>query len=120
MLRDSMENAGEDMQKRLLQEQKVDASRVLEAIGSALAEDGNEHLSSKEREQIDNLIAALAKTQQGTDADAIKSAIGELERGCSEFVERRMNASVRRVMSGQDLNDIDAAMRADVSEAVEK
>ena len=49
MLRASMEYAGEDMQRRALQEQRVEGQRVLEAIGAALAADGEVHLSADER-----------------------------------------------------------------------
>ncbi len=109
MLRESMEHASDDMQKRLLQEQRVEASRVLEAIDSALEADGDEHLSDDERKDIDELIDALRACQQSDDRDAIKKSIEALELGSSLFVERRMNASVQRMMSGQEIDKIDSS-----------
>jgi len=117
MLRESMDNAGEDMQKRVLQEQKVEAARVLEAIESALDADGDEHLSTEERQSIGTSILAVKQSMEGEDRNAIKSAVHDLEQGCSEFVERRMNASVRKMMSGQGIDEIDSVMGAGAEEA---
>ncbi len=106
MLRESMDNAGEDMQKRILQEQKVEASRVIEAIGSALKADGEEHLSAEERSAIDQHIVALDSAMKGEDRSSIKNAVHALEQGSNEFVERRMNASVRKMMAGQQVDTL--------------
>ena len=110
MLRDSMDHAGEDMQTRLLQEQKVDADRVLEAINSALQADGNEHLSDEERAAIDALTEELERARGGDSRDAIKLAIDNLEKGSNSFVERRMNATVRKMMTGQAINEVGSVM----------
>jgi len=110
MLRDSMENASEDMQKRLLQEQKVEAARVLEAINSALDSDGTEHLNTVERQHIDQLIADVQTIKTSDDRAAIKQAIKALEAGSNTFVERRMNASVRKMMSGQGIDQISSEL----------
>ena len=109
MLRDSMEHAGDDMQKRLLQEQKVEAARVVEAITSALQADGKDHLADDERATIDALVAALVEAQKSDDREVIKSAIGDLEKGSNSFVERRMNASVRKMMAGQGIDSLSPA-----------
>ncbi len=116
MLRESMENAGEDMQKRILQEQKVDATRVLEAIESALATDGDEHLNADERLAIDEQISLVQNTLEGSDRDVIKTAVAALEKASAQFVERRMNASVRKMMSGQGVDAIDSAINASTSD----
>lgn len=111
MLRESMDHASEDMQKRALQEQKVEAARVLEAIESALRVDGDEHLNAAERAGIDALIDELKSVlDNSTDRDVIKQAVQALEQGSNEYVERRMNASVRQMMSGQGIDDIDSAV----------
>jgi len=106
MLRESMDHASEDMQKRALQEQKVEANRVLEAINSALDSDGDIHLSADERQNIDSKIQLLKHSLQDDDRSSIKSAVAELESASNEFVERRMNASVRQMMSGQGIDDV--------------
>ena len=110
MLRDSMDHASEDIQKRALQEQKVEANRVLEAISSALESDGDEHLSMDERKRIEGQVQVLEASLQGDDRGSIKSAVLDLEKECNEFVERRMNASVRKMMSGQGIDDVGSVM----------
>jgi molecular chaperone HscA len=113
MLRASMEHATEDVQLRALTEQRVEGERVLEAINSALAADGDEHLNAEERASVDSLIAALQQSVAGDNADAIKLAIEKLEAGSAEFVERRMNATVRTLMAGQRLNELEQSMQRD-------
>lgn len=110
MLRESMDHASEDIQKRALQEQKVEADRVLEAINSALDSDGDLHLSVKEREGIEIQIQKLKDSLLSDDRGSIKSAVLEVEKASNEFVERRMNASVRKMMSGHGIDDVGSAM----------
>ncbi len=111
MLSDSMDYAAEDMQKRLLQEQRVDAERVIEAIGSALDADGDVHLNENERAAIDGCIAAVADTIKDDNTDAIKASVEALEKGSAEFVERRMNASVKQLMAGQHVDVVAAQLK---------
>jgi len=110
MLKASMDFAAEDMQQRMLQEQRVDAERVIEAIGSALEADGDAHLNEAERAEIDGLIAKLSASVQSNDVDAIKAAVEQLETGSSDFVERRMNASVKQLMTGQHVDAVAAQL----------
>lgn len=118
MLRDSMDNASDDMQRRALAEQQVEADRVLEAIGSALAADGDEHLDAAERAHINKLNDALVVARQGSDKEAIKAAMHDLEAGASVFVERRMNASVRSMMAGKQIDQIEADLADDDGSSV--
>lgn len=110
MLRESMDNASEDMQKRLLQEQRVEASRVLEAIDNALAADADQHLSTEERESINKLIADVRLQLSSEDRKTINQSVKALEAGSALFVERRMNASVRKMMSGQGIDEFDRTL----------
>jgi len=110
MLRASMEHASEDVQKRALAEQKVEGSRVVEAISSALQADGDVHLSDTERSEIDTLISSLNEKLEQDDADEIKQAVEKLEAGSSVFVERRMNASVKQLMAGQEIDELERAL----------
>jgi len=110
MLKASMDHAADDMHKRLLQEQRVDADRVLEAIASALAADGHVHLNNEERADIDNAIDALRTSSTKDDVDAIKASVEALEKCSTAFVERRMNASVKRLMAGQHVDTVAAQL----------
>lgn len=108
MLRDSMDLAAEDMQARALAEQRVEASRVLEAISAALDSDGEEHLDASERDAIDAQVTAVKQALDSDDRNTITAAVHALEQGSEAFVERRMNASVRRLMAGRGLDELES------------
>ncbi len=107
MLRDSMENASDDMQSRKLAEQRVEAERVIEALDAAMQQDADEFLDADEKSQLLSLRSGLQDTIDSGSAAEIKNAVEMLEKGSSEYVERRMNASVRRMMAGQSVNEIE-------------
>ncbi|MES9898963.1 MAG: Fe-S protein assembly chaperone HscA [Sedimenticola sp.] len=105
MLRDSIDHAQEDLEARRLREQQVEAQRVIEALTSALADDGDDLLSSEERERVESALQSLADSAGGDDHQAIKNAIGALEKSCEFYVERRMNSSVTKAMSGHSVDE---------------
>ncbi len=105
MLRDSMEHAKDDMEARRLREQQVEADRVLEAIQAALAADGDEFLDAEERAAIDAAVEALRAARGGTDHRAIKQAIENLESVATAYVDRRMNANIRKAMTGHAVDE---------------
>jgi len=103
MLKDSMEHARDDMDARNLREQQVEAERVIEALEVALAADGDTLLSAEERAELEQGMSALGELKQGSDEKAIKRAIDSLNAKSTEFAARRMNASIQKALSGQDL-----------------
>ncbi|MEJ1297380.1 MAG: Fe-S protein assembly chaperone HscA [Candidatus Sedimenticola sp. (ex Thyasira tokunagai)] len=105
MLRDSIDHAQEDLEARRLREQQVEAQRVIEALTSALADDGDDLLSSEERERVESSLQSLADSAGGDDYQAIKNAISALEKSCEFYVERRMNSSVTKAMSGHSVDE---------------
>ena len=107
MLRDSMDHARDDMVARQLREEQVEAERVIEALLAALAADGEALLSGDERTPIDAAVGALAAAAQGADSAAIRRARESLEKACETYVERRMNASIRRAMAGHKLEEFE-------------
>ena len=107
MLRDSMEHAKEDVDARMLAEQQVEARRVIEAVDSALAEDGRELLSEQEYDAIVAARDALEQKIDSATADELKAAIKQVEATSEEFVARRMNASVRKALAGKTVDQVD-------------
>ncbi|MES9858322.1 MAG: Fe-S protein assembly chaperone HscA [Sedimenticola sp.] len=105
MLRDSIDHAQEDLEARRLREQQVEAQRVIEALTSALADDGDDLLSGEEREQVEAALQLLAESAEGDKHQTIKRAIESLEKACEFYVERRMNTSVTKAMSGHRVDD---------------
>ncbi|MCG6898477.1 MAG: Fe-S protein assembly chaperone HscA [Gammaproteobacteria bacterium] len=105
MLRDSMTSAAADRDARRLREEQVEADRVLEALHSALAADGDELLDEAERNAIDEAAKRLEEQRGGDDYRAIKRAIEAVEKASSTYVERRMNNNIRKVMAGHKLDE---------------
>ncbi len=107
MLKDSMEHAKEDMEARKLREEQVEADRVLEALDSALAEDGDKLLSEEEKAGILAAREALATARNEGSAEELRKAIEALESAAEFYVERRMNASVKSAMAGHSIDEFD-------------
>lgn len=106
MLRDSMDNAKEDMDVRKLREEQVEADRVIEAIDAALLSDGERLLSADERTQIDQSRLNLIDVRKSSDkAEVIKQAIKNLEKTCEDYIARRMNQSIHDAMAGHKIDE---------------
>ena len=106
MLRDSVEHARDDMHARALQENRVEGERLADAVRSAIEADGG-LLSAGERADIERLLAALREKLAETDHRALKQASDELNRATEDFAARRMDASVRRALTGQKIANLD-------------
>jgi len=90
----------------MLKEQQVDASRVLEAMQSALAEDGDELLNSDERSAIDDALVSLQQCAANNDIEAIKHAIDVVDKLSQDFAARRMDKSIQQALAGHSVEDI--------------
>jgi molecular chaperone HscA len=106
MLRDSVEYARDDMHARALHEAQVEAHRLLEAIRSALAADGG-LLQASEREAVERRVAALEGALAGTDHRALRTGTEALNKATEEFAARRMDAGVRRALTGRRIASLD-------------
>ena len=107
MLRDSFEHAKEDMHARALNEHRIDGQRLIDATRSGLAEDGS-LLNSEEVKDIEEKISTLEKALATPYPRAIKVASDALNHATEEFAARRMNASVRRALTGRKVTSLDA------------
>jgi molecular chaperone HscA len=105
MIKDSMSNAKEDIQARMLKEQQVEAARVIESVQAALKAD-NHLVNETELKQIEDAISALATVSQTSDNKAIEDAIGVLDDSTAVFAERRMDSSINKALSGQSVDKI--------------
>lgn len=105
MIKDSMQNAQSDVAARMLAEQKVEAARVLESVQSALAADA-ELLSAEEHADIAQAVAQLQQVSAGSDVAAIETAIKTVDQQTQEFAARRMDASIRRALAGQSVDEV--------------
>ncbi|OMQ21743.1 Fe-S protein assembly chaperone HscA [Serratia oryzae] len=105
MIKDSMANAQGDIGARMLAEQRVDASRVLESLQGALASDAA-LLSDEERQAIDAAVADLQQAMQGSYPAAIEAAIKIVDATTQDFAARRMDASIRRALAGHSVDEV--------------
>ncbi|MBW5891781.1 Fe-S protein assembly chaperone HscA [Pectobacterium polaris] len=105
MITDSMLNAKEDVGARRLAEQKVEASRVLESLQSALVADAK-LLSHDEKGIIVAASEHLHTMMQGSDPVAIEAAIKTVDQQTQEFAARRMDASIRRALAGHSVDEV--------------
>lgn len=106
MLSASIANAQQDMDARMLAEQQVEADRVVESLNAALAADGEALLSPTERAELDAAIAHLLTMRSTGTTNQIKEAIETADAASGEFAARRMDASIRKVLTGQNVNKV--------------
>ena len=107
MLRASMEHAREDIELRMLKEQQVEAKRVVEAINTALAQDGEDLLSNSEITRIHEHRDRLEAVIETGSAAELKQLIKAIEDASEFYVARRMNASVQEALAGKQINEVD-------------
>jgi molecular chaperone HscA len=100
MIRDSMTHAEVDVQQRMLQEQRVEADRTIEALDAAMQKDAEQFLSGDEKALILSARDQLLVARDGADSEHIKQSLRALESASHEYVARRMNATVGDLMRG--------------------
>ncbi|MGC7560285.1 Fe-S protein assembly chaperone HscA [Pasteurella sp. PK-2025] len=105
MLKASMLNAKEDIQARLLAEQRVEAERVLETVRSALNYDQN-LLNDEELSAIKHAMISLERLQKEGDTQEIKQGIKQLDLATQEFASRRMDKSIRNALAGKGIDEV--------------
>ncbi len=107
MLYDSLDNAEEDVARRLIAEAQVEARRGLLALDAALEKDGA-LLTPAERAEIDAARTRLLTAIEGQDRDAITAAAEGLETLSKPFAERRMDRGIREALSGMSVKDLES------------
>ena len=106
MIKSSMSNAREDMAHRMLREQQIDAVRMIESLQMALDESGHLIANEQERADIDTAIEALELSCKGTDGEAIKDKIKQLDDISQPFAARRMENSIKQALTGQAVDKV--------------
>jgi molecular chaperone HscA len=106
MLIASIEHAEEDVQARLLIDNRVEAQRILKATEKQLESNGD-LLSQGERQQIEGQMAALRAAAQGKDHLAIHAQIEKLDQVSAEFAKRVMDRGIERALKGHSVGEFD-------------
>ena len=106
MLQDSFTTAEVDMKARALVEARVDGDRMLLATQSALNADG-QLLNAEDRALIDSLMLALRLTvDTSQEAQAVEDATQALAHATEAFAAERMNHSIQKALSGQNIQSL--------------
>lgn len=109
MLTAGIANAERDKNLRMLREAQVDARRLLDATEAAMAEDGHELLSKPEWDVIWTKIYELAETLilgDSNSIDDLRKATEALNAATGIFAARRMDASIRKALSGKQIESL--------------
>jgi molecular chaperone HscA len=107
MLRASTEHAREDIELRMLKEQQVEASRVIEALDAALAQDGDSLLDGEELARIVSQRDVLLANLESATAEELKRMIKAIEAASEFYVARRMNRGVQQALAGKQIDEVD-------------
>jgi molecular chaperone HscA len=107
MLLDSYAHAEEDVPRRLLAEQRVEAERILAATRAAMAATP-ELLTPEDREGIAAAIAALEERKAGTDHLAIRAGVEAVDAASKAFAQRRMDLALERGLAGKAIGEVEA------------
>lgn len=107
MLAESFQTAKEDMVARALREEQVEAMRLIDAVNNSLASDAH-LLSPPEQHAIQHELNQLRQLMANSAAvDELRAGITALSEVTEEFAARRMNANIRRALTGKNLTDIE-------------
>lgn len=104
MLQDSIASAESDAAARALRELQVEADRMIEAVGAAIAADAD-LLAPGEHDIIAARIAALKEACGGEDPKRIREETAALDRASAGFAARRMDAGLERAMKGRSVTE---------------
>ena len=100
MLLDSVENAREDVSKRMIIEARTEGEQMVYTVERFLAKN-TDQVSEKENTDTQNLISALKNSLGSGDKDLILKSIDELNEFTRPFAERLMNTAISTAMKGK-------------------
>jgi molecular chaperone HscA len=105
MLQASFTYAGVDKDLRTRLELEVEAKQLIEAVSSALQQDGAALLNAAEQVDIEHKIADLQAAMG--DATKLKTATEILNQATEEFASRRMDRSIQKALTGHNVSEIE-------------
>jgi molecular chaperone HscA len=104
MLIESFEHAEEDLARRNLAVERVEAARILAATRGAFVSDAA-LLTDDVRAAGDAAMTALELAAEGTDHHAIRAAVEALDLATKPFAQLRMNRAVDAQLRGKTLDE---------------
>jgi molecular chaperone HscA len=104
MLVESFEHAEEDLARRNLAVERVEADRILAATRAAFVDDPA-LLADDVRAAGEEAMRALEAAMAGTDHHAIRSAIAALDVATKPFAQARMNRAIAAQLEGVAIDE---------------
>jgi molecular chaperone HscA len=109
MLVDSFEYAEQDLHRRNLAVERVEAERILAATKRAIALDDG-LLTADVKAAADIAMAHLEATCAGQEYLAIRNAVAALDLATKPFAQARMNRALDASMRGRKLDDVEQSV----------
>lgn len=109
MLLDSFEHAEDDLARRNLAVERVEADRILAATRQAFATDAA-LLTDEVRAAGERAMAELEAAMQGDDHLAIRHAVEALDVATKPFAQLRMNRAIEAGFRGKTLDEVEATV----------
>ncbi|MGO9835423.1 MAG: Fe-S protein assembly chaperone HscA [Polyangiaceae bacterium] len=109
MLLDALDHGEEDLTRRRLAENRVEASRILAATRKGLVADAD-LLDPGERARIEEACAKLDEAARGDDPSRIHARIAALDDSTKAFAGRRMNRAIARAIEGKDVGTLEKSV----------
>jgi len=100
MLIDSIQNAKEDVSKRMIIEARTEGEQMVYTVERFLEKNGAQ-VSEQEEKDTQKLISALKSSLSSGDKDLIHKSIDELNEFTRPFAERLMNTAISSAMKGK-------------------
>jgi molecular chaperone HscA len=100
MLLEALDHGEEDLTRRRLAENRVEAGRILAATRKGLDAD-EDLLEPRERDRIEEACAALDESARGDNPTRIHARIEALDEATKAFAGRRMNRAIARAIEGK-------------------
>jgi molecular chaperone DnaK len=104
MIRESLDNAEQDLRERQVREARVEADNMLNATAKAQANDAWQGLSAAERAAVEEAKRQLLNVYNGSDHHAINAALEQLNTATMQLAENMMNTAVQGALKGTKID----------------
>jgi molecular chaperone HscA len=109
MLLDALDHGEDDLNRRRLAENRVDARRIVAATKKGLASDAD-LLEAGERASIELACERLEEAARGEDPSRIHALIESLDDATKPFAGRRMNRAIARAIEGRRIEAVEKSV----------
>jgi molecular chaperone HscA len=109
MLIDALDHGEQDLERRRLAENRVEAHRILAATRSALVADAD-LLEPGEGARIAQACDALEEAARGESASLVKAKFDAVDDATKGFAGRRMNRAIARAIEGRRVETVEKSV----------